>query len=368
MNHPLAPTAMLTDMGVSIWLDDLSRQRLRSGSLQELVDEFNVVGVTTNPTIFATAIAGSDAYDEQLKQLKVEGASAAEAATTLTTTDVRDAADLLAPVFVRTHGRDGRVSIEVEPALAYDADATAHRALELHRMVDRPNLMVKIPATAEGLRAITAATAAGISVNITLIFNLRRYRDVIHAYLLGLERAYEAGLDITMIRSVASLFVSRVDSEVNRRLEELGTSEARRLHGLAGVANARLAYQIYQREFGDTRAMRLLALGANRQRPLWASTSVKDPTLPDTHYVTELIAPMTISTMPEATLRAVADHGVIASNTIRGTYEESGRILADVDTLGISYDDVTTALEQHGVELFTRSWDDLIGLITTKLR
>ncbi|TPX05358.1 transaldolase, partial [Schumannella luteola] len=281
-------TAELSEIGVSIWLDDLSRERIASGGLEALIAERNVVGVTTNPTIFAAALAKGQAYDAQVAELAAAGTSVANAVFEITTDDVAAAADIFRPVFDATDGVDGRVSIEVEPGLAHDAAGTIAQAKELWAKVDRPNAMIKIPATVEGLEAITEVIGAGISVNVTLIFSLERHRAVIDAYLSGLEKAQAAGIDLSTIESVASFFVSRVDTEIDKRLEAVGTDEALALKSKAGVANAQLAYQLFEQEFSSDRAKALLAVGAKLQRPLWASTGVKDPALPDTLYVTEL--------------------------------------------------------------------------------
>jgi transaldolase len=361
-------TARLAAEGVSIWLDDLSRQRITSGGLQKLIDTRNVVGVTTNPTIFATALSKGEAYDEQVRELAAAGKDVHEAVFEITTTDVRNASDVFAPVYEASGGKDGRVSIEVEPGLAHDAAGTIAQAKQLWAKVDKPNAMIKIPATVEGLEAIAESTAAGISVNVTLIFSLERYREVINAYLTGLEKAKAAGIDLSTIRSVASFFVSRVDSEVDKRLSALGTAEADALKGKAAVANARLAYQVFEQAFDSERAKVLLAAGANKQRPLWASTGVKDPSYPDTLYVTSLIAPDEVNTMPEKTLEATFDHGDITGNTIAGTYDESNEVLNKLAELGISYDDVTQTLEDEGVAKFIVSWDELLDTVTTALQ
>src|SRR6478735_10018273 len=293
------PTEKLVAEGVSIWLDDLSRERITSGNLTELISTRNVSGVTTNPTIFQGAIGGGGhSYAAQIAELAAKGASVDEAIFAATTDDVRDAADIFRPVYDATKGVDGRVSIEVSPDLAHDTDATIAQAKELWATVDRPNVHIKIPATKAGLPAITEVIGSGISVNVTLIFSLERYAEVIEAYLAGLEQAKAAGLDLSKIHSVASFFVSRVDTEVDKRLKSVGTGEAKGLASLAGVANARLAYELYEKEFATDRAKALTDAGANPQRPLWASTGVKDPSLPDTLYVTELVAPGTVNTMP----------------------------------------------------------------------
>ena len=357
----------LSDAGVSIWLDDLSRERIESGNLSELIAGHNVVGVTTNPTIFAKALSDGERYTEQVRELVGSGADTKTAVFELTTSDVRRACDLMLPVFDRTNGVDGRVSIEVEPALAHDTKATVRRAQEMHDKVDRPNLFVKIPATKAGIPAIEETIAAGISVNVTLIFALERHREVIGAYLSGLEKAKAAGLDLSRIHSVASFFVSRVDSEIDKRLEAIGTDEALALRGKAAVANARLAFELYEQEFATERAQALLAAGANTQRPLWASTGVKNPDYSDTLYVDELIVRPTVNTMPEATLTAVADHGTIAADTVHGTYDDARAVLDQVAAVGVSYDDVVQALEDEGVEKFDKSWAELEATVDGEL-
>ena len=356
------PTAALSDAGVSIWLDDLSRARITSGNLADLIASRNVVGVTTNPTIFANAITNPDdtSYDSQVAQLAESGATPEEAIFEATTQDVRDALDVFRPVWKETGHVDGRVSIEVSPDLAHDTDGTIAQAKELWAKVDRPNLLVKIPATKAGLPAITAAIGAGISVNVTLIFSLERYAEVIDAYLAGLEQAEAAGIDLSTIHSVASFFVSRVDTETDKRLTAIGTDEAASLKSKAGLANARLAYELYEKTFTGDRASALLAAGANRQRPLWASTGVKDPALPDTLYVTELVAADVVNTMPEKTLEATFDHGVVTGDTITGTYDASREIFAGLAAVGVDFADVTQVLEDEGVAKFIDSWHDLL--------
>ncbi|MFE5404841.1 transaldolase [Streptomyces sp. NPDC056580] len=350
----------LSEEGVAIWLDDLSRKRITSGNLAELIDQQHVVGVTTNPTIFQKAISQGDGYDQQLSDLAARKVTVEEAIRMITTADVRDAADILRPVFDATNGQDGRVSIEVDPRLAHNTKATVAEARQLAWLVDRPNALIKIPATEAGLPAIAETIGNGISVNVTLIFSLERYRKVMDAYLSGLEKARERGLDLSEIQSVASFFVSRVDTEVDKRLDGIGTDEAKALRGKAAVANARLAYQAYEEVFGSERWSALENAGANRQRPLWASTGVKDPAYPDTMYVTELVAPNTVNTMPEATLEAVEDHGEIRGNTVSGTYEQARADLDALERLGIAYDDVVQVLEDEGVDKFEASWNDLL--------
>jgi transaldolase len=363
------PLDELSRRGVAVWLDDLSRQRLTTGSLASLVARDHVVGVTTNPTIFAKAISTPDgAYARQLHDLWTRGTCVHEAMRALTTHDVRWACDVLRPVYDADDGVDGRVSIEVDPRLAHDTEATIAEARALWWRVDRPNLFIKIPAARQGLPAIAACLAEGISVNVTLIFSLARYDEVMNAFVEGLERARDAGRDLSSIASVASLFVSRVDTEVDARLDKIGTAAAAGLRGRAAIANARLAYLHHERMLGSPRWAALAAAGARPQRPLWASTSVKDPAYPDTRYVTELVAPGVVSTMPEATLRAVADHGRIPADSVRGHYAEARQVLSQLTALGIDYDNVTTRLEEHGVEIFDASWRELSDLLTAALR
>ncbi|MCP8995458.1 transaldolase [Rothia sp. P3C3.S176] len=358
-------TQKLSDAGVSIWLDDLSRERLTSDNLAELIKTHNVVGVTTNPTIFAGALSKGAAYAEQMRELAAAGASVEEAVFAATCDDVRAACDVFAPVYKASNGFDGRVSIEVDPRLARDAEGTAKMARELYERVGRENVMIKIPATQEGLRPIAETLAAGISVNVTLIFSLTRYREVINAYMLGLEQALENGKDLSTIHSVASFFVSRVDTEIDARLEAAG-GDAVQLKGKAGLANARLAYEVFEEMFSSQRWARLEAHGANVQRPLWASTGVKDPSLPDTLYVTGLVAPNTVNTMPEATLNAVADHGEITGNTIVPNYSESNNVL-DAISAYVSYPEVVEKLEVEGLSKFDVSWEELLQTVREAL-
>ncbi|WP_435271398.1 transaldolase [Streptomyces sp. 1222.5] len=350
----------LSEEGVAIWLDDLSRKRITSGNLAELIDQQHVVGVTTNPTIFQKAISQGDGYDQQVSDLAARKVTVEEAIRMITTADVRDAADILRPVFDATGGKDGRVSIEVDPRLAHNEKATVAEAKQLAWLVDRPNTLIKIPATMAGLPAIASTIGHGISVNVTLIFSLERYRAVMDAYLSGLEKAKERGLDLSLIHSVASFFVSRVDTEIDKRLDGIGTDEAKALRGKAAVANARLAYQAYEEVFSSDRWNALEKAGANKQRPLWASTGVKDPAYSDTLYVTELVAPNTVNTMPEATLEATEDHGEITGDTVSGTYEQARADLDALEKLGIAYDDVVQVLEDEGVQKFEASWNDLL--------
>ncbi|MFI8488063.1 transaldolase [Streptomyces rubrogriseus] len=357
----------LADQGVSVWLDDLSRRRIESGNLAELIRTKNVVGVTTNPSIFQAAIGSGEGYEEQLADLATRGVTVDEAVRMMTTADVRAAADVLRGVYDATGGRDGRVSIEVDPRLAHDTRATVAEARQLAWLVDRPNVMIKIPATKAGLPAITEVIGAGISVNVTLIFSLERYREVMDAYLTGLEKAQAAGIDLAGVHSVASFFVSRVDSEIDKRLSLLGTEEALGLRGRAALANARLAYEAYENVFAGDRFTALAGSRANPQRPLWASTGVKDPAFRDTLYVEELVAPGTVNTMPEATLDAAADHGEVRGDTVTGGYAQARADLAAVERLGVSYDEVVEQLEQEGVAKFEAAWQELLAAVTKSL-
>ncbi|MGW5752403.1 transaldolase [Nocardia rhamnosiphila] len=365
--------AALAAAGVSVWLDDLSRDRINSGNLAELIATRGVVGVTTNPTIFQGALSKGHAYDAQVRELAARGADVDAAIRTITTDDVRAACDVLAPVFERTGGVDGRVSIEVDPRMAFDADKTAAQAVELWKIVDRPNLFIKIPATEAGLPAITAVIEEGISVNVTLIFSVQRYRAVMGAYLDGLRKARVAGHDLGKIHSVASFFVSRVDTEIDKRLEAIGTPEALALRGKAGVANARLAYAEYEDVFAPggnhvSTYNHLASAGANRQRPLWASTGVKNPDYPDTLYVTELVAANTVNTLPEKTLEAVADHGEVRGDTVSGTAAEAAEVFDRLRAAGIDLDDVFAVLEREGVDKFEKSWEELLEATTAELQ
>ncbi|MBC7301230.1 MAG: transaldolase [Nocardia sp.] len=363
--------AALSAAGVSAWLDDLSRDRIQSGNLAELIETRGVVGVTTNPSIFQAAMSVGHAYDAQLKDLASRGTDADAAIRTMTTDDVRAACDVLAPVFEATGGVDGRVSIEVDPRLAFDTDKTVAQAIELWKIVDRKNLFIKIPATEAGLPAITSVIAEGISVNVTLIFSVPRYRAVMGAYLDGLRNAKIGGHDLAKIHSVASFFVSRVDTEIDKRLEAIGTPQALALRGKAGVANARLAYAEYQDVFDGgahtSTYNHLAAQGGNRQRPLWASTGVKNPEYPDTLYVTELVGPNTVNTLPEKTLQAFADHGELQGDTLSGRGAEGAQVFADLAEVGIDLDDVFALLEREGVDKFVGSWGELIEATTGQL-
>jgi transaldolase len=357
----------LSEAGVSVWLDDISRDRLRTGNLQSLIDDKHVVGVTSNPTIFAHALSSGSAYDQQVADLKTRGVSVDEASRAITTYDIRWACDVLRPVYDRTDGLDGRVSLEVDPRLAKNTPATIAEARALWWMVDRPNLLIKIPATVEGLPAITQAISEGISVNVTLIFSLERHGQVLDAYMAGLELAAAAGHDISKIRSVASFFVSRVDTEVDGRLDKLGTPEAKKLRGKAAIANARLAYELFETKCATERWQALASKGANTQRPLWASTSTKDPAFPDTMYVVDLVVDDTVNTMPEATINATADHGELHGDTVHGTYDASRKVFEDLEALGIGYDDVVQVLEDEGVAKFEASWNELLDTIKTNM-
>ena len=365
--------AELSAAGVSIWLDDLSRARLAGqatqppAALAHLVGSDHVVGVTTNPSIFEAALRHGDDYADQIRDLAARGVGVDEAMRAVTTYDVRWACDVLRPVYDATHGVDGRVSIEVDPRKAFDAEATVAEARALAWLVDRPNALIKIPATQAGLPAITAALAEGISVNVTLIFALQRYEAVIEAFLAGLEQARAAGRDLSTIHSVASFFVSRVDTEVDARLDKIGTDAALALRGKAAIANAQLAYQAFESMLADPRWATLAAAGALPQRPLWASTGVKNPDYDDTRYVVELVAPQTVNTMPESTLRAVADHGAVRGDTVRGSYAAARRVLDDLAGLGIDYDDVVATLEAQGVEKFVASFTDMVDAMGRSL-
>jgi transaldolase len=365
--QPPDQLGQLSQAGVSVWLDDISRERLRTGNLAELMKYFHVIGVTSNPTIFASALSKGDAYDEQVADLAIGGVSVDEAARAITTYDIRWAADVLRPAYDVSGGLDGRVSIEVDPRIARHTAKTIAEAKGLWWSVDRPNVYIKIPATKEGLPAITAALAEGISVNVTLIFSLERYGEVIDAFMTGLEQAAAAGRDLKAIASVASFFVSRVDTEVDARLDKIGTPEAQALRGQAAIANARLAYELFEQRSATDRWAALAAQGAKPQRPLWASTSTKNPEYKDTMYVTDLVAPGIVNTMPEATLHAMADHGDVRGNTIAGTYDEARALFEKLAALGVSYDDVVAVLEDEGVDKFGASWNQLLETVKTEM-
>ena len=358
----------LADAGVSIWLDDLSRERIETGNLADLVKDSYVVGVTTNPTIFASALSDGERYDDQVRELAAAGKDADEATFTITTTDVRDACDVLKGTFEATGGVDGRVSIEVSPALAHDEKATIESAKGLWAEVGRENLFIKIPATTEGGPAISDVLGEGISVNVTLIFGLDRYDAVMDAYLEGLEKAQAAGHDLSKIHSVASFFVSRVDTEIDKRLNQSGDPQAGNLMGQAGIANARLAYQAYEKKFAGDRFKALKAEGANTQRPLWASTGVKNPDYRDTMYVTDLAVANTVNTMPEKTLQAFAEHGEVHGDQVTTKYAEARQVMDDLAKLGIDYDDVIETLEHEGVEKFEASWNELVETVRGQLK
>jgi transaldolase len=360
--------AELSAAGVAVWLDDLSRERLRTGNLADLIKNKHVVGVTTNPTIFASALEHGDAYDEQTRDLALREVALEEAVRAITTADVRSGCDVMRPAYDKSGGQDGRVSIEVDPRLAHDTAKTVAEAKALWWLVDRPNLFIKIPATEEGLPAITETLAAGISVNVTLIFSLDRYDAVMDAFMTGLEQAKQNGHDISSIASVASFFVSRVDTEVDKRLEKIGGEQAKALAGTAAIANARIAYQRYEKAFSTDRWKALEGAGAKPQRPLWASTGVKNPDYDDTRYVVELIAPGIVNTMPEATLDAVADHGKVTGDSITGNYVDAQRQLDALAAAGIDYDDVVQTLEDEGVQKFDDSWKQLLDTVTGQLK
>ena len=357
----------LADAGVSIWLDDLSRERINSGNLADLVANSSVSGVTTNPTIFATALSNGQLYDDQVRELAATDSDVEDTIKALTTDDVRNACDVFAATYAASNGVDGRVSIEVDPTLAMKTEETTAQALDLWKIVDRPNTLIKIPATKPGLPAITAVLAEGVSVNVTLIFSLERYRGVIDAYMTGLEQAAANGHDLSQIHSVASFFVSRVDTEVDKRLDAIGSEDAAALKGKAAIANARLAYALYEDEFSGERFAALEAQGATRQRPLWASTGVKDPAYPDTMYVTDLVVANTVNTMPEKTMQAFADHGEVQGDKVSDTEEDAQQVMDNLAAVGISYDEVVDVLEREGVEKFEASWNELVETVQTAL-
>ncbi len=359
--------AELTAQGVSLWLDDLSRQRLHSGNLKQLIETWHISGVTTNPSIFQAALSDGASYQKQLDELAARGAGVDDTVREVTTDDVRDACELFTGIYQATGHVDGRVSIEVDPRLAHQTQATIDQAAELHKIVDRPNVLIKIPATEAGLPAITETIGNGISVNVTLIFSLDRYKAVMDAYLSGLEQAAEAGHDLAEIHSVASFFVSRVDTEIDKRLKAIGSPEADALLGQAAIANARLAYQAYEQTFTGPRWDTLAAKGATKQRPLWASTGVKDPAYDDTRYVVDLVAPGTVNTAPEKTIAAVADHGQITGNTIEGTYAQASAVFSSLEALGVDLTDVFEVLETEGVDKFIASWNELLDSVSQEL-
>lgn len=353
----------LAQAGTSTWLDDLSRDRISSGNLADVIAKKSVVGVTTNPSIFAAAMSQGTAYDEQIAELRSAGTPVDDAVYAMSMRDVQNACDIFAEVYRSSGGADGRVSIEVDPRISDDANATLQQARELWRTIDRPNLLIKIPATRGSLPAITAALAEGISVNVTLIFSVDRYREVINAYIAGIQQAAKASLDVSTIYSVASFFVSRLDTEVDSRLEAIGSPEALELRGKAGVANARLAYALFQELFTDAS----LPEGANIQRPLWASTGIKNPAYRPTLYVSELAGPSTVNTMPEPTIDATLDADDVTGDTLSGTREESERVFDALREVGIDVEDVFAVLEREGVEKFVSAWTDLLSSMESRL-
>ena len=360
MNERLA---RMQELGQAPWVDELSREDLQNGGLQRMIEE-GIVGITSNPAIFQKAIAGSDLYDEELQELAKKEDDPKEMFWGIARTDIRDACDAFMPVYERTGGEDGYVSLEVQPDIAYDSDKTIEEAMRLHEMIERPNLFVKIPATLQGLVAIEEMLSRGKSINVTLIFSLERYREVARAYIRGIKRLVENGGDPSGVRSVASFFVSRIDTEADSRLEELGADD---LKGELAIANAKLAYQIYKQVFGGSRWRSLEERGATRQRLLWASTSTKDPDYPDTIYVDNLIGPETVNTMPKKTIEAVKDHGDIKP-TLEDGVEEAKRLLERLREAGMDYEDVTDTLEQQGIQKFADPFHELMDEIESKGR
>jgi transaldolase len=360
--------AQLSELGVSIWLDDVSRKRLNTGNLAELVRDKHVVGVTSNPTIFANALANASDYDDQVRELAARGASVDAAVKEITTTDIRNACDLFRDVYDRSGGVDGRVSIEVDPRLAHETDKTVAEALDLWKTVDRPNLLVKIPATEAGLPAITRTLAEGVSVNVTLIFSVERYRAVMDAFIAGVEQAKANGHDVSQLHSVASFFVSRVDTEIDKRLDKIGSDEAKALRGKAAVANAVLAYAAFEEAFSTDRWRALAEAGAHAQRPLWASTGVKNPDYSPTLYVDELVVANTVNTMPEATLNAVAEKSQLRGDTVTGKAGEAQQVFDALAAVGIDIPDVFIVLENEGVEKFEKSWAELLESVDGQLK
>jgi transaldolase len=357
----------LSAAGVSVWLDDISRERLVSGGLDKLRTDQHVVGVTSNPTIFAKALADSEDYAEQTKDLALRGVSVEESARMITTYDVRWACDVMRPAYDSSAGVDGRVSIEVDPRLAFETEKSVAEAKQLWWLVNRDNLYIKIPATAAGVPAIASTLAEGISVNVTLVFSLQRYQEVMDAYMTGMEQALANGHDLSKMGSVASFFVSRVDTEVDKRLDKIGTPEAQAMHGKAAIANAQLAYELYEKVFASERWSKLADAGAHPQRPLWASTSTKNPAYRDVMYVEELVAPGVVNTMPEATVHAYADHGVTRPDAVTSSYAAAHKVLDDLAALGVDYDDVVDTLEREAVEKFDASWVELLGSVQSQL-
>ncbi|EFV13256.1 transaldolase [Segniliparus rugosus] len=367
MSEQNANLTALSEAGVSVWLDDLSRDRLRTGNLAELIATRSVVGVTTNPSIFQAALSKGEAYEAQIAELVARGADTEAVITALTTDDVRAACDLFAPVYERSGGVDGRVSIEVDPRLAHDTEGTVAQALELAKIVDRPNVLIKIPATKAGLPAITRVIGEGVSVNVTLIFSVERHGKVIDAYIEGLKAAAAAGHDLAKIHSVASFFISRVDTEVDERLAKIGSEAATALAGKAALANGVLAYELYQQKFSSDEFAELKAAGANPQRALWASTGTKNPAYPDTLYVSDLVAPNTVNTMPEKTLQAFADHGETHVHSVVGKVQDAHGVFAKLAEAGIDLNDVFEVLESQGVEKFIDSWQELLDATSAHL-
>ena len=355
----------LINCPTSIWLDDLSRAKITGSdahSLPTRIATSAVVGVTTNPSIFSAAISSGSEYSDDIKIMK--GSSVDDVIEKLTTDDVRAACDLMYPIFKSSHGIDGRVSIEVDPTLAHDTQATINAGQKLWKIIDRANVMIKVPATLEGLPAITALLAAGISVNVTLIFSIKRYGQVIDAFMKGVQECN----DPSKIHSVASFFISRIDSSIDAQLKEIGSPQALSLLGKAAIANAHLAYQLFEEKFNSPAWKALETKGAHKQRPLWASTGVKDPSYPDTQYVVELIAPDTVNTMPQSTLDALIDHGVLRGDTVTGNYQQAVQVLKGLSDVNVSLDDVTTELEIDGVKKFAQAWNDLQKNVEAALR
>jgi len=351
----------MRELGQAPWVDELSREDIENGGLQRIIDD-GIVGVTSNPAIFQKAIAGSDLYDEQLHELAQKEDDPKQIFWEVARKDIRDACDIFMPVHEETEGRDGFISLEVQPDIAYDTGATVEEATRLHEIVDRPNLFVKIPATLPGLVAIEEMISRGKSINVTLIFSLERYREVARAYTRGLQRLVENGGDPSGVHSVASFFVSRIDSEADAQLEELGAGD---LEGGLAIANAKLAYQIYKEVFGGARWSKLAEQGANSQRLLWASTSTKNPDYPDTLYVDNLVGPETVNTMPKKTIEAVMDHGEIQPTLEEGV-EEAKRLLKRLRETGLDYEDVTDILEKEGIQKFADPFNEMLEEVQNK--
>ncbi|RKQ93934.1 transaldolase [Solirubrobacter pauli] len=359
------PLQQLAERGQSVWIDYLSRRFVKDGDLKGLVEQ-GVEGVTSNPTIFQGAIAEGDAYDDQIRELSAEHDDAKEIFWQLAKDDIRDACDILRPVWDEGDGKDGWVSLEVDPNLAHDTEKTKSEAVRLFELVDRPNLLIKIPATLEGLPAIEDTVAAGIPVNVTLIFSLERHRAVAEAYIRGVQRLVDGGGDPRKVASVASFFVSRVDTEADKRLQQIGGHDE--LLGKLAIANAKLAYQTYEEVFSSPQWKALEEKGASKQRCLWASTGVKNPNYKDTVYVEELVGPDTVNTAPLDLVKAVLDHGEIRGDTIREGTDEASKLLDQFEAAGVSYDEVVQVLEREGVEKFAKSFADLIEGLESKLK